>query len=36
MEAERAFEEANVWSHARKEDFVPIQELRGRHKDLKD
>jgi len=29
LEAEKSFEEVNVWSHARKEDFVPIHELRS-------
>ena len=33
LEAEKSFEEVNVLSHARKEDFVPIHESRSRLKD---
>ena len=33
LEAENSFEEVKGWSHARKEDFVCIHELRSRLKD---
>ena len=33
LEAENSFEEVKGWSLARKEDFVPIHELRSRLKD---
>jgi len=33
LEAEKSFEEVKGWSHACKDDFVPIHKLRSRLKD---